>query len=357
MNLLGNRKRLYGIALTLVALGVAAGTYTAFHVSDLNLVGTVDAHQVLVSPQVTGRVEKLFVGEGQEVQAGELIALLEGRELAAAHDSSSAQAGSLESQLQAAQASALSTLGEVTSGVANAGAALDMAVASSAEAAANRKRQEGLTQRTIALARQGAMSLQDQETAQQSLEALQARERSAEKAVEQAKAALQAAKSREFQAQAARRTVTSVEGQLRSARAVTSESEARLGYTRLHAPVSGRISTVVVREGEVVSAGAPVVALVDLSQTWVYVSLPETEADHVKVGDVLAVRMPGGSRIDGRVIAKATEAEFATQRDVSSEKRDIRCIRLKLLIPNPGGRFVPGMTAEAVIPASMRRRG
>jgi hypothetical protein len=52
------------------------------------------------------------------------------------------------------------------------------------------------------------------------------------------------------------------------------------------------------------------------------------------------------------VIAKAAEADFATQRDVNSRKRDIKTIQLKLLIDNPGERFVPGMTAEVFIPKS-----
>jgi hypothetical protein len=37
---------------------------------------------------------------------------------------------------------------------------------------------------------------------------------------------------------------------------------------------------------------------------------------------------------------------------VSSRKRDIKTIQLKLLIDNPGERFVPGMTAEVYIPKS-----
>ncbi|MGH9562318.1 MAG: hypothetical protein ACRD3S_12770, partial [Terracidiphilus sp.] len=54
----------------------------------------------------------------------------------------------------------------------------------------------------------------------------------------------------------------------------------------------------------------------------------------------------------GKVIAKAAEGDFATQRDVSGMKRDIKTIQLKLLIPNPGEKFVPGMTAEVYIPQS-----
>ena len=50
------------------------------------------------------------------------------------------------------------------------------------------------------------------------------------------------------------------------------------------------------------------------------------------------------------MINKAAEADFATQRDVSARKRDIKTIQLKLLIDNPGEKFVPGMTAEVYIP-------
>ena len=62
--------------------------------------------------------------------------------------------------------------------------------------------------------------------------------------------------------------------------------------------------------------------------------------------------MPSGETVYGKVINKATEADFATQRDVSSRKRDIKTIDLKLLIDNPGEKFVPGMTAEVYIPKS-----
>ena len=62
--------------------------------------------------------------------------------------------------------------------------------------------------------------------------------------------------------------------------------------------------------------------------------------------------MPSGATIWGKVIAKDAQADFATQRDVSSIKRDIKTVQLKLLIPNPGEKFVPGMTAEVYIPKS-----
>ena len=62
--------------------------------------------------------------------------------------------------------------------------------------------------------------------------------------------------------------------------------------------------------------------------------------------------MPSGETIQGKVINKSAEADFATQRDVSRRKRDIKTIQLKLLIDNPGMKYVPGMTAEVYIPKS-----
>ena len=43
---------------------------------DLVLIGTVDANQVIVSPQVSGRISKLLVDEGTQVKQGDLIAVL-----------------------------------------------------------------------------------------------------------------------------------------------------------------------------------------------------------------------------------------------------------------------------------------
>jgi multidrug resistance efflux pump len=105
----------------------------------------------------------------------------------------------------------------------------------------------------------------------------------------------------------------------------------------------------------VVSVGMPIVTIVDITQTWVYASIPETQAQTVKLGDTLQVRMPGGERVPGKIITKSAEADFATQRDYSRSKRDIRTVRLKLLIDNPRETYVPGMTAEVILPAAAAR--
>jgi HlyD family secretion protein len=49
------------------------------------------------------------------------------------------------------------------------------------------------------------------------------------------------------------------------------------------------------------------------------------------------------------VFYKSAEADFATQRDVSRRKRDIKTIVLKVRLDNPKGAYVPGMTADVLV--------
>ena len=95
--------------------------------------------------------------------------------------------------------------------------------------------------------------------------------------------------------------------------------------------------------------GQPIVTIVDLSDTWVRAAIPETDADHIGLGDTLRIRLPGGTITSGKVFFKSAEADFATQRDVSRRKRDIRTIVLKVRLENPKGAYVPGMTADVLV--------
>ena len=90
----------------------------------------------------------------------------------------------------------------------------------------------------------------------------------------------------------------------------------------------------------------------DLNDTWVRAAVPETYADKVLLGDTLNVRMPSGAVVPGKVIFKDTEGEFATQRDVSRRKRDIKTVALKLRIPNQDMQYATGMTAEVLLPSA-----
>ena len=319
---------------------------------DLQMIGTVDANEVVVSSRIQGRIQTLAVDEGQDVKAGQLIAVIESDDLKAASEAAQATVSSQRSHLGETVESQRQTLGETTSATINAEAMVKASRAALAQAQANYEHQQADTTRTVALAQQGIMSAQAKDDAVTSLQAAKAAVESATQNVSAAEASLRQARAHELLSNVAARTVDETRNQVQNAQALAEQAKVQVGYSQVFAPISGKVNVRAARQGEVVAPGAAIVTIMDLTQTWIYAPLPETQADTVQLGDSLRVVMPSGATIQGKIIAKAAEADFATQRDVSSRKRDIKTIQLKMLIDNPGERWVPGMTAEVYVPKS-----
>ena len=339
----------------LLLLGVIlAGTLTYYYFStpsnrDLVLIGTVDSNQVVVSPQVQGRIQKLLVDEGTQVKQGDLIAALDPAELEAEERAAAATIDSLKYKVAETQSTLEATRGATSGTVQNAQARLASVRAQLLQAEATLERTESDSRRTIELAKQGVASDQDRVQAETNLAAQKAVVQSLQQQVSAAQADIDTAVANTHTAHAAQRTVESTQAQLANAEDMLRQAEVRLGYTKIYAPITGTVSVRAAREGEVLTAGQPIVTIVDLSDTWVRAAIPETEADHIGLGDTLRVRLPGGTITSGKVFFKSAEADFATQRDVNRRKRDIRTIVLKVRLDNPKGAYVPGMTAEVLV--------
>lgn len=316
---------------------------------DLVLIGTVDSNQVIVNPQIAGRISKLLVDEGTPVKQGDLIALLDPSELEAQERAAAATINSLQHKVSEMQSTEQATSGSTSSNVINAQARLQSVRAQLAQAEAMLVRTESDSRRTVQLAQQGVASDQERVQAESNLKAQQATVDSLKQQVSAAEADIKTAIANTHQAVAARSTVQASRADLNNAEEQLKQAEVRLGYTKIYAPVSGTVSVRAAREGEVINAGEAIVTIVDLSDTWVRAAIPETNADHIGLGDTLRVRLPGGTVTQGKVFFKAAEADFATQRDVNRKKRDIRTIVLKIRLDNPKGAYVPGMTAEVLV--------
>ncbi|HEY4046754.1 MAG TPA: efflux RND transporter periplasmic adaptor subunit [Acidobacteriaceae bacterium] len=319
---------------------------------DLQLIGTVDANEVVVSSRIPGRLQTLSVDEGQKVQAGQLVATIECRDLEASRVAAAATAQSAKFKVLESSETQRQAAGQTSSQVLNAEAQLRVAQAALLQAQAQYERQDADTRRTAALAQQGVMSEQARDEAVTSLNAAQAAVDGARHSVAAAEASLKVALANTNQAKAAVQTTAATRQEMRNAQALFDQAQVELGYAQIVSPVTGIVNVRAARPGEVVAASTPIVTVVDLTQTWVYAPLPETQSDSVQLGDMLRVVMPSGATTEGKVIAKLVEGDFATQRDVSRNKRDIKTVQLKLLIDNPGMRYVPGMTAEVYIPKS-----
>ena len=349
---MSQRNRFFILLAVLFTIALTFYFLTTNRSTEVVLIGTVDANQVIVSSNVPGRIEKLAVEEGQTVKAGELVATIDGAPYATQKAAAAATLASLRSQVASSRATFQSTEGDTKNTVANAQATVQAAKATLKAAIANRDLQASVTRRTVALAAEGVASQQDRDQAANALRANQAQVQAARDQVRAAEAALRVAEARTNQAKAALSTVGATKGQMNAAQAQLDAADVQLGYTKIFAPISGKIDVRVARPGEVVTVGAPIATIIDLTQTWVYAPVPETYADAVGLGDVLTVKMPSGKEIPGKVIAKLAEGDFATQRDVSRTKRDIKTVQIKLLIDNPKMDYVPGMTAEVLLPKS-----
>ncbi|HVI79477.1 MAG TPA: biotin/lipoyl-binding protein, partial [Candidatus Acidoferrum sp.] len=156
---------------------VIAATYYYFskdHSSDLVLIGTVDANQVIVSAQVEGRIQKLYVDEGTPVKAGDLIADLDPSELQAQAAAATATIASLQHKVAEMQHTEKSTSGSTSSDVANAQAKVSSAQAQLLQAKATLERTESDSRRMVALAKAGIASDQERVQAETNLQAVQA---------------------------------------------------------------------------------------------------------------------------------------------------------------------------------------
>ena len=344
------RNRVFIMLGILALIGLAWYLLSTDRSGDVQLIGTVDANEVVVSSRIPGRIQKLLVDEGDDVKAGQLIATIESQDLAAATNAAKASTLSQQYKLQEMSDTQRQTQGSTSSQLINAQAQLRAAKASLVQAQANYEHQQADTTRTVALAKQGVMSEQARDEAVTSLNADKAAVDAAQENVSAAEASVRLARANMIQADAAAKTVAATRSDVQNAQALLDQAQVTQGYSQIVAPVSGKVNVRAARQGEVVAAGTPIVTITDLTQTWIYAPLPETEADAVQVGDSLRVVMPSGATIQGKVIAKSAEADFATQRDVSRRKRDIKTIKLKLLIDNPGMKYVPGMIADVYIP-------
>lgn len=336
-----------------LVLGVVASIATVVirgRNQPLVLIGVVDANDIVVTPRVQGRLDSLLVDEGSEVTAGQLVARLESSELAAQAASMSAVTSGAVAQLGESRSNVLQLSGS-TAATLNATAAR----VASAKAALERERAQLVqdsadASRAVTMRGAGAISASELERANTTYRAQQAVVASRAQEVRAAEADLASAQAGSHAVAAAQSSVANIAARVRGAQADSAAAMTRLNYAALTAPASGIVQVVTARRGELVGPGSPVMVIVDPDHLWVRAAAPESDVGSVAVGDSLDVLLPSGQRLRGRVISKGVEGEFATQHDVSTSKRDIRAVAIRVAIPNPRRILVPGMTVQVLLP-------
>jgi HlyD family secretion protein len=343
-------KKFLGLLGVLFLIALAVYLLTTPRGNAYRLIGVVDGNDVVVSPQITDRMIKLTVDEGSEVTKGALIAELDPAMLKAQLDAQVAAIDSLRAQVAQAEANLVLVDGQTKAALQVAQASYTSSQAQLQQAEATNELNGANQKRAASLFSSGVISAQDRDTAVATSKASDASVRSLADQVQSQRASLALAEANRKQVDVLRRQIASLEAQLAQGIALRDAEQTQLGYTKIRTPISGIVSVRVARQGEVVQEGSPIVVLVNMDDLWVRADVPETYIDAVQFGQTLPIELPSGDVVHGQVFFKGVEGDFATQRDVSRTKRDIRTFAIKVRLPNPRHRFFTGMTATVLLP-------
>jgi len=346
-------KRMLRVLIILFILAAIAGAI-AYSMSRppgaIVLTGIVTTDDLIVSAQVQGRLDRLLVRQVDTVKRGQLLAVIQPQQYQAdmAYYENSARAAAT----QVTQSDADLRFQELQSRdqIAQAQANLQSAGAQVTQAQADLENARLTFERTAVVFHTGAESAQGYDQARTAYDAQKARVDSLQKQVISAQAALDMAKSSLEQVAARKAAQEITVHQSAAADAQMDKARVQLGYTEIHAPIDGTVDARPALQGEVVNPAQAIVTLIDPDDLWVRADVEETYIDRIRLGDKMTVRLPSGEPREGVVFYRAIDADYATQRDVSRTKRDIKTFEIRLRCDNHDRALALGMTAYVTLP-------
>lgn len=312
------KKTVFIAALVLLA---GAGWYAWQHFSDDQPAegfargnGRIEATEIDIATKLPGRVDEIKVGEGDFVQAGQVLAVMQLTTLQAQRDEALAMKQQAIHAVAAAQAQVALRESDVE--------ALNAVVLQrESELDASRKR----LARSESLAKGGASSRQELDDDRARVNSAQAALTAARAQVVAGRAAVQAAKAQEIGAGS----------QVAAAQATIARIEADIDDNSLKSPRDGRIQFRVAQPGEVLGAGGRVLNLVDLSDVYMTFFLPEAIAGRVAMGTDVRIVLDAAPEyvIPAQVSFVASTAQFTPKTVETASERQKLMFRVKAQIP------------------------
>ena len=233
--------------------------------------------QAAIVPKISAPVQKFLVKRGSPVKEGQVLAVLENRDLSAA-------AQDTKGAFDQAQA-----VYETTT-AANLPEEIQKAEADAQTAQQSLDAQEKIFESRQQLFEQGA--LPRKELDQSRVDITQARNQYAI-AKKHLDALLAIGKQQELKAAA---------GQLESAKGKYLGAEAQLSYSEIRSPINGVITDRPLYPGEMAAAGTPLLTVMDISSVIAKAHIPQNDAAALKIGDQGTMTVPGIEKpIEGKV--------------------------------------------------------
>jgi HlyD family secretion protein len=292
--------------------------------------GYVEAQEVDVNTKLPGRVVELLVKEGDPVEAVQVLAKLDDKDLKAKENQVLATMEAAKAQLQKARTGRRVTEETVKAARERAGAALDRAEAEAQLAAKTLERMERLFE-------QGAIP-------QQQLDEARAKARAAEAAKNEARAAVAEAEAARLKITLAGDEVEAARAQYQQAQATLEEVRNNLAELEMEAPRAGTVTAVNVEEGELVSTGLPVITITDFDRNWVEMQVNQDIVQGLQLRQEVTV-LAGEKSYPGEISMIGSKPSFATRRATTERgDKDIVTYEVHVSVNNPELR--PGMNVE-----------
>lgn len=233
--------------------------------------------QAAIVPKISAPIQKFLVNRGSQVHEGELLAVLEHRDLAAAAEDNK---GTLEQAQATYETTTAASLPEE----------IQKAEAEAQQALQALEAEEKVFQSRQQLFDEGA--LPRKELDQSRVELTQARNEYAI-AKKHLEALMAIGKPQQLKAAA---------GQLESAKGKYQGAEAQLSYSEIRSPIDGVITERPLYAGEMASTGSPLLTVMDISSVIAKAHIPQSDAAALKVGDKGTITVPGLEKpIGGKV--------------------------------------------------------
>ncbi len=288
------------------------------------LPGRTTAYRVAeIRPQVNGLIQKRLFTEGARVKAGEVLYEVDPAPYIASYNSASANLTSARQSAKKAQATLDSSI-----------AALQRHEAVLKLAKVNRERYEKLLAKHAVSTMDYDQAGVDVEVANAALRVAQAQVEGDRQSVEVAKAAIQ-------QAEAALET-----------------AKINLGYTKITAPITGRIGRSNVTDGAIATAYQATALATIQQMDPIYVDVPQSTMDLLRLKDSVEKGHLKAKETDkvkiilenGTAYPLAGSIQFA---DVTVDQTTGSVI-VRIVVPNPDGTLLPGMYVRAIIEEGVR---
>jgi len=269
--------------------------------------------QASIMPKIAAPVQKFYVNRGDRVKQGQVLAVLENRDLLSAAAESKGAVEQAESNLRTTE------IATVPDSIVKAQTDLEAA----REARENAKK---VLESRQQLFKQGALSgrlVDDSQVAYTQAE-------STYRAAQEHLKTLESVRQDQIKAAAA---------QVQSAKAHLDSQEAQVAYSRIQSPISGIVADRPLNAGEMANPGSPLITVVDISRVVARVNIPQADASAVKVGQTAALTQPDSKEeMEGKVtvVSPAADANTTT-------------VQVWIEVANPDGRLKPGTAVHAAI--------